>query len=58
MVAIIKMLRFGEVLTADVLAATLDVSTRTIYRDLDVLQSLEIGIVGEPGVGYMMRKGK
>ncbi len=39
------------------LAETLAVSPRTIYRDVADLQLSGVPIEGEPGVGYMLRKG-
>jgi predicted DNA-binding transcriptional regulator YafY len=39
------------------LAATLNVSLRTIYRDVADLQLSGVPIEGEAGVGYMLRKG-
>jgi predicted DNA-binding transcriptional regulator YafY len=40
--------------TADTLAAELEVSVRTIYRDMTDLQSSGVPIVGEAGVGYAL----
>ncbi len=42
---------------ARALAETLDVSLRTIYRDVADLQLSGVPIEGEAGVGYMLRKG-
>lgn len=39
------------------LAETLEVSRRTIYRDIATLQAMQTPILGEPGVGYVMRRG-
>ena len=39
------------------MAETLEVSPRTIYRDIATLQSMQTPILGEPGIGYVMRKG-
>lgn len=44
-------------LPARQLAETLDVSVRTVYRDVADLQLSGIPIEGEAGVGYMLRKG-
>jgi predicted DNA-binding transcriptional regulator YafY len=44
-------------LTAAALAERLEVTTRTIYRDIAVLQARRIPIEGEAGVGYVLRKG-
>lgn len=43
--------------TARELAARLEVTTRTIYRDVATLQARRLPIEGAPGVGYMLRKG-
>ena len=39
------------------MADALEVSVRTIYRDIASLQAMQTPILGEPGVGYVMRKG-
>jgi predicted DNA-binding transcriptional regulator YafY len=39
------------------LALKLEVSTRTIYRDIVSLQAMQTPIDGEAGMGYMMRRG-
>lgn len=39
------------------LASELDVSLRTLYRDIATLQSQGASIEGEPGVGYVLRPG-
>jgi predicted DNA-binding transcriptional regulator YafY len=43
--------------TALQLAQSLDVSERTIYRDLAELAAQGVPIEGEAGVGYMLRPG-
>lgn len=43
--------------SAEVLASELDVSVRTIYRDMSTLQKIGAPIRGEAGVGYLMEKG-
>lgn len=43
--------------TAAALAQKLEVTTRTIYRDIATLQARRIPIEGEPGLGYLLRKG-
>jgi predicted DNA-binding transcriptional regulator YafY len=55
---IIQLLRDAKkpLLACD-LAAVLEVSVRTIYRDIASLQAMQTPILGEPGVGYVMRKG-
>lgn len=42
---------------ADELAEALEVSVRTIYRDIAALQAMRIPIEGAAGVGYVMRRG-
>ncbi|MEJ2061228.1 MAG: YafY family protein [Acidihalobacter sp.] len=44
-------------MTARQLAETLDVSLRTIYRDVADLQLSGVPIEGEAGIGYVLRKG-
>lgn len=44
-------------ITAEAIAGRLGVSTRTIYRDIQVLQAMRTPIEGEAGVGYLMREG-
>ncbi len=54
---IVQILRGGRLTTAAALAARLEVSERTIYRDVADLQSTGVPIDGEAGVGYLMREG-
>jgi len=54
---IVQYLRGGRLLTAAKLAARLEVSERTIYRDIADLQSTGVPIDGEAGVGYILRQG-
>ena len=54
---IVQHLRGGRLLTARKLAETLEVSDRTIYRDIADLQASGVPIDGEAGVGYVMRAG-
>ena len=42
---------------ASELAAILEVNVRTIYRDIASLQASGVPIVGEAGIGYVMRSG-
>lgn len=42
--------------SADVLAHALNVSVRTIYRDMATLQAIGAPVRGESGVGYMLEK--
>src|SRR5690606_24060582 len=54
---IVQHLRGGRLVTARILAERLEVSERTIYRDIADLQSTGVPIDGEAGVGYLMRDG-
>ncbi len=54
---IVQYLRGGRLLTARTLAERLEVSERTIYRDIADLQVSGVPIDGEAGVGYLMREG-
>ncbi|WP_260702924.1 helix-turn-helix transcriptional regulator [Edaphobacter flagellatus] len=53
---IVQFLRQGRLLTAQTLAAKLEVSQRTIYRDIQDLQLAGTPIEGEAGVGYTLRR--
>jgi len=44
-------------LTAEALAAQLEVTPRTIYRDMATLQARRIPVEGAAGIGYVLRKG-
>lgn len=55
---LIQILRAAQrPVTAEALAEKLDVSVRTIYRDILALQVQQTPIEGEAGIGYMLRKG-
>lgn len=54
---IVQYLRGGRLTTARALAETLEVSERTIYRDVADLIGSGVPIEGEAGVGYVMRAG-
>jgi len=43
--------------TAAAMAAELEVSLRTVYRDIADLQAQRVPITGEAGVGYLLRPG-
>lgn len=53
---IVQFLRRGRLLTAQKLAEKLQVSQRTIYRDVRDLQLSGMPIEGEAGVGYTLRQ--
>lgn len=55
---IIQVLRSAKApVTAARLGEDLEVSTRTIYRDVAALQAVRVPIEGGTGIGYVMRKG-
>ncbi len=54
---IVLLLGRGRVLTANTIAERLEVSDRTIYRDVQDLQLSGVPIEGEAGVGYVLRSG-
>lgn len=54
---IVQYLRGGRLLTAAQLSERLEVSERTIYRDIADLIGNGVPIDGEAGVGYLMRAG-
>ncbi len=54
---IIQVLRRRKLTTARQLAESLEVSERTIYRDIRDLMGSGVPIDGEAGVGYVLRRG-
>lgn len=54
---IVLLLDRGRAVTARELAGALQVSERTIYRDMADLSGSGVPISGEAGVGYLMRPG-
>ncbi len=52
---IVQILRNKRLVTAKMLAERLEVSERTIYRDIQDLSLSGIPVEGEAGVGYMLR---
>ena len=54
---IIQLLRRNRLVRAQDLAETLEVSERTIYRDIAALIASGVPIEGEAGVGYILRGG-
>lgn len=55
LLALLQALRGGRLRTAEWLAGHLEVSARTIYRDIADLQANGTPIDGERGVGYLLR---
>ena len=49
--------RIRKPLTADAIAAELETSKRTIYRDIATLIGQRVPIRGEAGMGYILEKG-
>ncbi len=55
---IIQILRtVSRPITAATLAEKLEVTVRTIYRDIAALQGSRVPIEGAPGLGYVLRRG-
>ena len=54
---LVQLVRGRRLSTADFIAQRLDVSARTVYRDIADLQAQGVPIEGEAGVGYRMRAG-
>ena len=54
---IVQLVRGRRLSTAEFLAKRLEVSTRTVYRDIADLQTQGVPLEGEAGVGYRMRAG-
>ncbi len=50
---LLQILRDGKLHTAQAMADRLEVSVRTIYRDMETLQASGVPVEGERGVGYM-----
>jgi predicted DNA-binding transcriptional regulator YafY len=55
--ALVQLIRGRRLSTAAWLAGRLEVSLRTVYRDLADLQAQGVPIEGEAGVGYRLGKG-
>ena len=53
---IIQILRDGQLHRAQDIADQLEVSVRTIYRDMDTLVASGVPVEGERGVGYLVRE--
>jgi predicted DNA-binding transcriptional regulator YafY len=55
---IIQTLRAARApVTAAALAGALEVTTRTVYRDIATLQARRVPIEGAAGIGYVLRRG-
>ena len=55
---IIQILRLSRrPVTATAIAAELEVTPRTVYRDIAILQARRVPIEGAVGLGYMLRPG-
>ena len=52
---LVQILRDGRLHTADELARTMAVSTRTIWRDMAMMAATGIPVEGERGLGYILR---
>lgn len=54
---LVQLLRRGRVITGAKLARELQVSERTVYRDIQALVLAGVPVEGEAGVGYILRGG-
>lgn len=55
---IIQVLRLARApITATAIAAQLEVTPRTVYRDIATLQARRVPIEGAAGIGYVLRRG-
>lgn len=54
---IVQILRRGRCVTAAQMALELEISERTVYRDLNDLSARGVPLRGEAGVGYVLEKG-
>ncbi len=55
---IIQILRVARrPITAQTIAEALEVTVRSVYRDISALQTMRVPIEGERGVGYILRPG-
>ena len=57
LLGLLELLRGRPVSTAADLAVTLEVSIRTVYRDIDALVATGVPVRGEAGVGYTLEAG-
>lgn len=49
--------RHRQPVSGESLARELDISIRTLYRDIATLQAQGADIIGEPGIGYILKPG-
>ena len=49
--------RHRQPVSGETLARELDISIRTLYRDIATLQAQGADIIGEPGIGYILKPG-
>jgi len=55
---IIQILRLARrPVTAQTIADMLEITVRSVYRDMAALQTMRVPIAGERGVGYILRPG-
>jgi predicted DNA-binding transcriptional regulator YafY len=54
---IVQLIRGRRLTTAAYVAERLEISQRSVYRDIAALQTQGVPIEGEAGVGYRMRRG-
>lgn len=54
---IVQLIRGRRLTTAAYLADRLEISQRSVYRDIAALQAQGVPIDGEAGIGYRMRRG-
>lgn len=57
LLAIILELQHKKTLRAEDLAARFEISTRTIYRDIQALSEAGVPVIGAPGAGYSLMEG-
>lgn len=57
LLSLLELLRSADISKAAALAAALEVSQRTVYRDIAALVRTGVPIRGEAGVGYMLEPG-
>ncbi|MFY0672674.1 MAG: YafY family transcriptional regulator [Bacteroidia bacterium] len=55
--SILLMLQTKRILKANEIAKRFEISLRTVYRDISVLEEAGVPIISEPGLGYSIMKG-